>query len=163
MRGPYFWSSFALNIVMTVAIVARLLNFRYKIARVLGNRHGRHYTSIAAMIIESALLYSGFQLIWIVFFGLNVPDQTLFLQPLSQVQCIAPLLIVFRVTCGQAWTTDTSTKIFNTSPPHSHELSIKKSTGVRSELSSFTTAAPSSMKHAGDSLGQTETFYAEAK
>ncbi|KAL0067014.1 hypothetical protein AAF712_006003 [Marasmius tenuissimus] len=160
---PYFWSSFALNVVMTIAIVARLLTFRYRISRVLGNRHGKQYTSIASMIVESALLYTGFQLIWIVLFGLDIPQQTLFLQPLSQVQCIAPLLIVFRVTCGQAWTTTTSTQIFRTEPSgHSHELNIKKSTStaVRTELSSFA-AASQSLKYGNDSYGQTETFYTD--
>ncbi|KAF5337460.1 hypothetical protein D9758_018006 [Tetrapyrgos nigripes] len=109
---PYFWTSFALNVSMTAAIVIRLLVYRHRIGKIMGQKYGRQYTSIASMIIESSLLYTGFQLLFIVPFGLNSPVQTLFLQPLSQVQIIAPLLIIFRVSSGRAWTMDTSTEIF---------------------------------------------------
>ncbi|PBK70021.1 hypothetical protein ARMSODRAFT_1084152 [Armillaria solidipes] len=107
---PYFWTSFSLNVSMTLAIVMRLLLFRYRISKAMGPSYGRQYTSIASMIVESSFLYTSFQLLFIVPFGLSSPVQTLFIQPLSQV--IAPLLIIFRVSSGQAWTSDTSTQIF---------------------------------------------------
>ncbi|KAK0441326.1 hypothetical protein EV421DRAFT_1812688 [Armillaria borealis] len=109
---PYFWTSFSLNVTMTLAIVSRLLVYRYRISSVMGSSYGRQYTSIASMIVESSLLYTSFQLLFIVPFGLNSPVQTIFIQPLSQVQVIAPLLIIFRVSSGRAWTSDTSTQIF---------------------------------------------------
>ncbi|KAK0210109.1 hypothetical protein DFS33DRAFT_1270205 [Desarmillaria ectypa] len=109
---PYFWTSFSLNVSMTLAIVSRLLLFRYRVSKVMGPSYGRQYTSIASMIVESSFLYTSFQLLFIVPFGLNSAVQTLFPQPLSQVQVIAPLLIIFRVSSGQAWTSDTSTQIF---------------------------------------------------
>ncbi|KAK0473977.1 hypothetical protein IW261DRAFT_1403895 [Armillaria novae-zelandiae] len=109
---PYFWTSFALNVSMTLAIVMRLFLFRYRISKAMGPSYGRQYTSIASMIVESSFLYTSFQLLFIVPFGLSSPVQTIFIQPLSQVQVIAPLLIIFRVSSGQAWTSDTSTQIF---------------------------------------------------
>lgn len=88
---PYFWTSFALNITMTGLIIGRLFVYRMRIGRVMGGKYGRQYTSIASMIVESALLYTGFQLAFIVPFGLSTPTQTIFLQPLSQVQ-VSPLV-----------------------------------------------------------------------
>ncbi|ESK95478.1 hypothetical protein Moror_12748 [Moniliophthora roreri MCA 2997] len=139
----YFWTSFILNVTMTLAIVARLLVYRYRITKVMGNRHGRQYTGIVSMIIESSLLYTSFQLIFIVTFALEHPIQPLFLQPLSQVQCISPLLIIFRVTCGHAWTTTTSTQIFQSRL--THELSSTNrsgsSRGYSNQDNSFTREA----------------------
>ncbi|ESK84741.1 hypothetical protein Moror_578 [Moniliophthora roreri MCA 2997] len=153
----YFWSSFVLNVTMTIAIVARLMVYRYRIAKVMGNKHGRQYTSIASMIIESSLLYTSFQLVFIITFALNNPIQPLFLQPLSQVQCISPLLIIFRVTCGHAWTSTTSTQIFKSHP--THELRYVKGSqpsGYNSQKSnnSFTKDSPPD----DFSVGQSETM-----
>ncbi|SJL05014.1 uncharacterized protein ARMOST_08385 [Armillaria ostoyae] len=107
---------------MTLAIVMRLLLFRYRISKAMGPSYGRQYTSIASMIVESSLLYTSFQLLFIVPFGLNSAVQTIFIQPLSQVQVIAPLLIIFRVSSGQAWTSDTSTQIFKSREDRDVEL-----------------------------------------
>ncbi|SJL04988.1 uncharacterized protein ARMOST_08359 [Armillaria ostoyae] len=119
---PYFWTSFSLNVFMTLAIVMRLFLFRYRISKAMGPSYGRQYTSIASMIVESSLLYTSFQLLFIVPFGLNSAVQTIFIQPLSQVQVIAPLLIIFRVSSGQAWTSDTSTQIFKSREDRDVEL-----------------------------------------
>ncbi len=78
---------------MTLLISLRLLMYRIRISRVMGRNYGRQYTSIASMIVESALLYTGFQLAFIVPFALGHPSQTIFLQPLSQIQVLSmPIL-----------------------------------------------------------------------
>ncbi|KAJ7697027.1 hypothetical protein B0H17DRAFT_1052646, partial [Mycena rosella] len=57
--GTAYWSlSIALNVTLTVAIVLRLWLVRRRARTVLGNQHARQYTSIAAMLIESAALYA---------------------------------------------------------------------------------------------------------
>ncbi|KAK7036791.1 hypothetical protein VNI00_011457 [Paramarasmius palmivorus] len=157
----YFWASFILNVTMTIAIVSRLMVYRYRITKVMGNRHGRQYTSIASMIIESSLLYTSFQLLFIITFATENPIQSLFLQPLSQVQCISPLLIIFRVTCGHAWTTATSTQIFQSRP--SQELTrMKVSQSSRSYGSQQDSFTREPMKFAPpedfNSAGQSETL-----
>ncbi len=83
---PYFSLSLALNIIVTLMIVGRLLWYRQRIKSLLGNAHGSHYTSIAAMIVESAAMYSLFTLLFLIFFGLDHPMENIFLQVLSQIQ-----------------------------------------------------------------------------
>ncbi|KAF8162561.1 hypothetical protein B0H34DRAFT_691776 [Crassisporium funariophilum] len=65
--APYFWLSLALNITMTVAITGRLLVYRWRITSVLGGKHGSQYTSVAAMIVESAFLIFRFCLTFLEF------------------------------------------------------------------------------------------------
>lgn len=83
---PYLSLSLALNIILTIAIVLRLLMFRYRTVALLGPKHGTQYTSIAAMIIESAAIYSTISITFLVLFGLGNPVSQVFLQSLSQFQ-----------------------------------------------------------------------------
>lgn len=84
--APYFWLSLALNMTMTIAICARLLFFRTRVRKVLGHNHGSDYTSIAAMVVESAAIYSAFSLCFLIPFALNHPIQNTFIQMLGEVQ-----------------------------------------------------------------------------
>ncbi|KAF8966598.1 hypothetical protein BDZ97DRAFT_620443 [Flammula alnicola] len=96
---PYFWLSLVLNIIMTIAICARLLYFRWRVTSVLGSMHGSHYTSIAAMCVESALIYSIFALCFVVSFSLNHPVQYTFLQALGEVQVRPAKGCTFMLRC----------------------------------------------------------------
>jgi len=104
---PYISISLGLNILLTIAIVLRLLLFRRRIASALGPTHGSQYTSIAAMVVESASLYSIFSILLLVPFALGNSIASVFLQVIGQVQGCATLLIVLRVAGGKAWSTDT--------------------------------------------------------
>jgi hypothetical protein len=84
--GPYFWMSLSLNITMTVAICARLLFYRRRISSVFGPNHGTQYTSVAAMVVESAALYSAFALLFLIPFALNDPLQNAFIQLMGEIQ-----------------------------------------------------------------------------
>lgn len=106
---PYLFLSLALNIVLTILIVSRLLLHRHKLRRLLGAKHGSDYTSIASLIVESSALYSSFSLLFLIPFALNSALANIFLQALSQVQIIAPLLIIYRVLQGKAWSSETAT------------------------------------------------------
>jgi hypothetical protein len=112
--GPYFWMSLSLNISMTVAICARLIYYRKRIASVFGANHGTQYTSVAAMIVESAALYSAFALLFLIPFALNNPIQNAFIQLMGEIQIVATLLITYRVAHGAAWAHETSQAIFGT-------------------------------------------------
>lgn len=84
--SPYYSMSLALNILVTIMIVARLLVYRHRINRVMGKAHGTQYTYLAALIIESAAIYSTFSLLFLVPFAFKHPLSQLFLQALSPVQ-----------------------------------------------------------------------------
>ncbi|KZV92734.1 hypothetical protein EXIGLDRAFT_577114, partial [Exidia glandulosa HHB12029] len=105
---PYFSLSIALNIIVTLMIVGYLFSHRRSIEASIGKQHAKQYTSVIAMVTESAALYSVFSIIFIIAYGRNDPAQNLFLPALGQVQCIAPLLILLRVAYGRAYTEATS-------------------------------------------------------
>ena len=71
---------------MTLLISGRLLSQKIRIAKTLGNRHTRQYTSVVAMMVESALLDSAFAVPYLVLYGINHPAQILLLQVLLQVE-----------------------------------------------------------------------------
>ena len=64
---PYWSLSVALNIVITVAIVFRLLMARRFVGKSLGPEHAKTYTSVTMMIVESAALYSVALVVLIIF------------------------------------------------------------------------------------------------
>lgn len=53
---------------------------------ILGTEHGSQYTGVAAMIVESAVLYSAFSLCFLIPFVLGNPIQNTFIQMLGEVQ-----------------------------------------------------------------------------
>ncbi|KAJ7626845.1 hypothetical protein FB45DRAFT_1059766 [Roridomyces roridus] len=108
---PFFSLSLALNILVTIAIVVRLYVYRRRVAKLLNGNHGSQYTSIAAMLVESAFLYSSFSILFLVPFGMNNPLSQIFLQALSQIQTMATLLIVFRTAQGKVWTAETQRQV----------------------------------------------------
>ncbi|KAF9457973.1 hypothetical protein BDZ94DRAFT_1174538 [Collybia nuda] len=105
--SPYYSMSLALNILVTIMIVTRLFLCRHRINRVMGRSHGTQYTYLAAMIIESAAIYSTFSLLFLVPFAFQNPLSQLFLQALSPVQNVSTFLIIFRVAQGKGWTQET--------------------------------------------------------
>lgn len=105
---PFFSLSISLNIIVTAMIVGFLMSHRRSIQATIGKQHAKQYTSIIAMVVESAALYTIFSVIFIITYGRNSPAQNLFLPVLGQVQCIAPLLILLRVASGRAYSGATS-------------------------------------------------------
>jgi len=110
--GIAYWSlSVSLNIILTLTIAGRLLRVRKMIKDSLGDEHSRSYTSVTAMLVESAALYSIWGLVFIISYARNSAFQNLVLPPLGQVQGIAPLLIILRVARGHAWSRETMSRV----------------------------------------------------
>ncbi|ESK90410.1 hypothetical protein Moror_13676 [Moniliophthora roreri MCA 2997] len=113
--APYYAMSLALNILVTVLIVVRLLIYRHRITKAMGSSHGSHYTSLMAMVVESAAIYSSFALAFLVPFAVNSPASQLFLQALSPIQGLSTFLIIFRIAQGKGWSHDAYTNALTTS------------------------------------------------
>ncbi|KAG2159086.1 uncharacterized protein EDB93DRAFT_1117966 [Suillus bovinus] len=113
---PILVLSLALNIIITIAVALRLLTFRYCVSKALGSNHGTRYISVAAMIIESAAIYSTFSVGFLTLFALNNPIYETFIEALPQVQMIAMLLIIFRVAQGKAWSKDSVNSSMTSEP-----------------------------------------------
>ncbi|EPQ51899.1 hypothetical protein GLOTRDRAFT_21904, partial [Gloeophyllum trabeum ATCC 11539] len=109
---PYASLSFGLNIIITLVIVVRLLVSRRQLRRILGRGHGTHYTSIMAMLVESAILYAAFSIFFLAPWAAGNALANICFQASGQVQIIAPFMIIARVALGKAWGADTSTKLF---------------------------------------------------
>ncbi|KAH8103707.1 hypothetical protein DFH11DRAFT_1734629 [Phellopilus nigrolimitatus] len=99
---PYWSLSAGLNVLVTALIVARLFLIRARTRAVLSTHHARTYTGVAAMLVESAALYSAAALVFVVAYARGSNVQNLVLPLLGQVQAVAPLLIMWRVARGQA-------------------------------------------------------------
>lgn len=81
-----FWSfSVGLNIILSLAIALRLIMMRRALARTIGPEHGKVYTSIAAMIVESSALYSVTGMIYLICFARGSNIQNLLLSPIDQL------------------------------------------------------------------------------
>ena len=97
---PFFLLAIATNITVTLAIVARLFLFRWRISSLLGKKYGSHYTSVAAMLVESACLHSGFAVLFLIPYSLNSSLANTFIRVLSQVQVFHfPILVRYGSQC----------------------------------------------------------------
>ncbi|KAG9312275.1 hypothetical protein JVU11DRAFT_7579 [Chiua virens] len=114
---PFFTLSVTLNVLATAFIAIRLLTFKRLMERSLGTKATQKspYTSIATMLIESSALYATWSLVYIIVYAVSNPGQNIMLMTLGNVQVIAPLLIVYRVSRGTAWEETTSAKFTSSS------------------------------------------------
>lgn len=103
----YYIVSLSVNIILTILITIRLLLHRRTVTASLSDDHAKQYLSLAAIMIESAALYSVFALIFIITYAINNPLNQIFLGVASSAQQIAGYLIIYRLAEGRAWSTDT--------------------------------------------------------
>ncbi|KAH9837914.1 uncharacterized protein C8Q71DRAFT_568452 [Rhodofomes roseus] len=99
----YLACTMAINISMTVLIVGRIIYFARTTERVLMNGSTRQYFSIASIIVESALLYTVFGLMYLVTFAIGSDLGALFMSFYAMFTVISPQLIILRVVTGSAW------------------------------------------------------------
>ena len=83
---PYTTLTLSLNILIALLISSRLLSQRRRITHALGSAYAYQYTSISAMIVESAALDTAFVVPYLVLYALDHPAQVVLLQMLSQVE-----------------------------------------------------------------------------
>ncbi|TFK44018.1 hypothetical protein BDQ12DRAFT_562 [Crucibulum laeve] len=115
------------NTVITAMIVTRLMLHRKRVANILGRVSA--YTGIINILIESALIIIVVDIFFVVTFAVYSPSAAIAFQMWIQVQAIAPMLIIFRVAQGKAWS-GSSGDVATISQPIiliSQETSIHKS------------------------------------
>ncbi|KAG1730983.1 uncharacterized protein EDB91DRAFT_738697 [Suillus paluster] len=100
-----------LTSIYTILVVGRLLSMRSQMKRVVAEYDSSTYDTVVLMVIESALLYSVFAMIFIVAFALHWNDvSTVCFLSISSIQGIAQLFIILRVARGQAVTHEWSSR-----------------------------------------------------
>ncbi|ESK84234.1 hypothetical protein Moror_3810 [Moniliophthora roreri MCA 2997] len=107
------WVAFlsSLNVLLTCLISFRLIMARRRL-RKLGMLAPKQYTSIVAILVESSLLFTVFGVIFAVLLGKGVTVYTIFSVFAGLSAGISPMLIIYRVARGTAWSGDHSTVIF---------------------------------------------------
>ncbi|KAK7688187.1 hypothetical protein QCA50_008557 [Cerrena zonata] len=127
---PFFSLTMALNIFLTLLLIFRLLYMRHQLRSTIGPQYGRTYTSIATMILESALPNALISFIFVVLYAIHNPAANLLLPLQVQLNCFSPVLIILRVTRGRAWTANTVSELQNGSKSLRFDTSAYSSTAV---------------------------------
>ena len=85
---PFFSISFALNILVTILIVARLILKKKKIQNAMSGTVdiGGSYTAIIAIIVESYAICAIAVTLYLATWGARSPLQCVFLQIIAQMQ-----------------------------------------------------------------------------
>ncbi|KAF9448280.1 hypothetical protein P691DRAFT_613880, partial [Macrolepiota fuliginosa MF-IS2] len=95
-----------INLTLTTMITSRLFIHYRRTTRALGPGHGNDFTTVVAMLIESAVLADVFMILFLVPYAMHFWLCNIMIQPL--IQAMAPLLIIYRVAQGKAWSSTTS-------------------------------------------------------
>jgi hypothetical protein len=77
---PYVSMTISLNIIVTLSICGRLLAMRKKVQSVLGLEHAKMYTSIAAMLVESAAPFTIIGIAYVITYARTSPTSIGFVQ-----------------------------------------------------------------------------------
>jgi hypothetical protein len=151
---PYVSLTIALNIIVTSLIVIRLLSLRKRVRALLGPKHADMYTSIAAIVIESATPFTLLGIAYLITYQRHSNVSLAFVQvwgdfcvsatllprvllpsngemlindPCSQA--LSPQFIILRVAMGKGWTKGTTARVStNLSFNHDHTHSEPDST-----------------------------------
>ncbi|PPQ81884.1 hypothetical protein CVT24_008380 [Panaeolus cyanescens] len=108
----YYSLTVAYTIIVTGLLLARILGIRRNLIKVTGwTEYGSQYLGIVVLIVESSALYTVWGIIFLALYLTNSPIEGIFLETLSEIQIIAPLLLMYRVSQGKAWKEDTSMQL----------------------------------------------------
>ncbi|EIW86128.1 hypothetical protein CONPUDRAFT_68730 [Coniophora puteana RWD-64-598 SS2] len=105
----YWMVTLSLNIYITTLIAGRLWAYRRRFHTHLGSVHPKHCTSIGGMLVESCSALIVFTTLLAITYLTNSPAQYMMCVVLVQVQIIAPLMVMIRISRGIAWDADVTT------------------------------------------------------
>jgi hypothetical protein len=104
---PYLSLTIGLNIIVTTLICGRLMHLRREIGKVLGPSHAKMYTSIIAILVESAALFTAFGIAYVIIYARKSQSEFALVQVWGDFCGISPQLIILRIAMGHGWTKDT--------------------------------------------------------
>lgn len=95
-----------LTVTYSVLVTSRLLSMRGLMRQIIREYDSSTYDTIVLMVIESAMAYIAYAIVFIVSFGMHNDVSNLCFLSISHVQGIAQLLIIIRVARGRAITSE---------------------------------------------------------
>ncbi|KAG1727027.1 hypothetical protein EDB19DRAFT_1643249 [Suillus lakei] len=107
----YLCIEVGLTVIYTILVANRLLVIRSQMKQIMPEYDSSVYDIVVLVIVESAVLYSVFAIIFIVSFALHSDVSNLCFLSISHVQGIAQLLIIIRVARGRTITREWSTRV----------------------------------------------------
>ncbi|THH32299.1 hypothetical protein EUX98_g1896 [Antrodiella citrinella] len=100
---PYYSITICMNILLTILICARLYYLSKQAKKMIGFHAAERYTSLAAIMIESAVPYTVMGIILLPFYARGNDIAIALGQVWSKLTCLAPQMIVLRIVSGRAW------------------------------------------------------------
>lgn len=100
---PYYAMSIALNLLLTLLICARLLYLSRWVSTAMGAEGAQLYTSVLAILLESAAPYSAVGIMFLVPYARGSGVAIAFGQVWAKITCLSPQIIVYRVATRRAW------------------------------------------------------------
>ncbi|KIJ58457.1 hypothetical protein HYDPIDRAFT_34160 [Hydnomerulius pinastri MD-312] len=133
----YYVLSVSLNVLTTLMISIRLYIHKKELERVLGRGVETPYTSITTILVESAAIYGIWSFVVIILYAEGNPGQVIMLGSLSQIQIIAPLLIILWIARGKAWSNRTQAALSTiqfAAAPVEGSVVVDELAGVREDV-----------------------------
>ncbi|EIW84746.1 hypothetical protein CONPUDRAFT_162094 [Coniophora puteana RWD-64-598 SS2] len=103
-----FISSFCLNVYITAFIAGRLFLYRRRFKANWGSPDTSHYSSMGSILIESYIPLTICTIPFLATYLLNHPAEYMAALILGEMQIIAPLVVMIRVSRGVAWGSSTA-------------------------------------------------------
>ncbi|EIW84742.1 hypothetical protein CONPUDRAFT_162090 [Coniophora puteana RWD-64-598 SS2] len=103
-----FVSSFCLNVYVTALIAGRLYLYRRRFKENWGSPDSRHYSSMGVILIESYVPLTICTIPLLATYLTNHPAEFMVALILGEMQIIAPLVVMIRVSRGVAWDSSTA-------------------------------------------------------
>ncbi|PPR02222.1 hypothetical protein CVT24_011470 [Panaeolus cyanescens] len=109
MTVTYYSLTISFTIIVALLLTARIVLVRRQLVSATGSKELiSQYTGVIAIQVESSALYTIWGIIFLATYITKNPAQNIFFASLSEIQTIAPLLIIYRVSQGKAWNYGTS-------------------------------------------------------
>ncbi|KAJ3994954.1 hypothetical protein F5050DRAFT_387933 [Lentinula boryana] len=123
---PYMSLTISLNIIVTALICARLLYLKNEVNKILGPAHAEMYTSIVAIMVESAALFTVLGIVYVVVYARKSQTSIALVQVWGDFCAISPQLIILRIAMGHGWTKETVGRLTTPTFTFSSHLDTEK-------------------------------------
>jgi len=139
-----FWSFLiALNVTAAALITSRLLYYKRRLHGIFGGRHGKHYTSIIALVVESTALDVLFEILAFATLVNNSDAASFFLPVEGMILPIVPNLVIYRVATGVSFESEDHDTVAAPSTQFTSNRTAVVNVSVGKELNSSSSFVPS--------------------
>ncbi|KAG2114520.1 hypothetical protein DEU56DRAFT_188549 [Suillus clintonianus] len=119
------------NVIVTALIISRLLFFHRTVRSVLTDEQRSTYTGLVAILVESALPFTVLGIAYLVTYIKGLSSATAVGMAWGALVVLTPHLIILRVASGVAWSSDTGSRITQTTLHLHHDSSSGSSSMIR--------------------------------